>query len=154
MNRRIFLKGTLAGSAMAVAVSAGLVTPRRVVAAYPGEAINADSMSGALNTLFGDSSVEESGRVEITAPDIAENGAVVPITVSTDMDNVESVSIVVEGANTPLAGHYDLGANTHGMVSTRIKMGETDNVIGLVRAGGKNYMAKREVKVTIGGCGG
>ncbi len=154
MNRRIFLKGTLAGSAMAAAVGAGLVTPSRVVAAWPEDAMLSESVEDGLNSLFGDSSMQESGDVEITAPDIAENGAVVPITVETGMDNVEAVSIIVDGAGSPMAGHYELGSKAHPMVSTRIKMGETADVIGVVRANGTNYMARREVKVTVGGCGG
>ncbi|MGM0476649.1 MAG: thiosulfate oxidation carrier protein SoxY [Pseudomonadota bacterium] len=154
MNRRIFLKGTLAGSAMAAAVGAGLVTPSRVLANWPEDAMLSESVDEALDNLFGSSSMEESGDVELTAPDIAENGAVVPITVETGMDNVESVSIMVEGANSPVAGHYDLASNAHPMISTRIKMGETADVLGVVRANGTTYVARREVKVTVGGCGG
>lgn len=154
MNRRIFLKGTLAGSAMAAAVGAGLVTPSRVLANWPEDAMLSESVDEALNSLFGSSSLEESGDVELTAPDIAENGAVVPITVETGMDNVDSVSIMVEGAGSPVAGHYELTSNAHPMISTRIKMGETADVLGVVRANGTTYVARREVKVTVGGCGG
>jgi sulfur-oxidizing protein SoxY len=154
MNRRIFLKGTLAGSAMAAAVGAGLVTPSRVLAAWPKDAMLSDSVEEGLSNLFGDSSMQESGDVELTAPDIAENGAVVPITVESSMDNVESVSIMVKGAGSPVAGHYELTSRAHPMISTRIKMGDTADVLGVVRANGTTYVARREVKVTVGGCGG
>jgi sulfur-oxidizing protein SoxY len=154
MNRRIFLKGTLAGSAMAAAVGAGLVTPGRVLAAWPKEAFEAESVNNALDNLFGDTSMEAADNINIKAPDIAENGAVVPITVDTDMDGVESIAIISEKNPTPLTSHFKLADNTHGFVSTRIKMGETSDVIALVRANGTSYTARKEVKVTIGGCGG
>ena len=154
MNRRIFLKGTLAGSAMAAAVGAGLVTPGRVLAAWPKEAFQAESVNSALDNLFGDTAMEAADNINIKAPDIAENGAVVPITVDTDMDGVESIAIISEKNPTPLTSHFKLADNAHGFVSTRIKMGETSDVIALVRANGTSYTARKEVKVTIGGCGG
>jgi sulfur-oxidizing protein SoxY len=154
MNRRIFLKGTLAGSAMAAAVGAGLVTPGRVLAAWPKEAFQAESVNSALDNLFGDTAMEAADNINIKAPDIAENGAVVPITVDTDIDGVESIAIISEKNPTPLTSNFKLADNTHGFVSTRIKMGETSDVIALVRANGTSYTARKEVKVTIGGCGG
>lgn len=153
MNRRIFLKGTLAGSAMAAAVGAGLVTPSTVLA-RSADAFDAESVDDALDNLFGDTDMEESDDINIKAPDIAENGAVVPITVDTSMDGVESIAIISEKNPTPLTSNFKLADNTHGFVSTRIKMGETSDVIALVRANGTNYTARKEVKVTIGGCGG
>jgi sulfur-oxidizing protein SoxY len=153
MNRRIFLKGTLAGSAMAAAVGAGLVTPSTVLA-RSAKAFEAESVNGALDNLFGDTAMEAADNINIKAPDIAENGAVVPITVDTDMDGVESIAIISEKNPTPLTSNFKLASNTHGFVSTRIKMGETSDVIALVRANGTSYTARKEVKVTIGGCGG
>lgn len=153
MNRRVFLKGTLAGSAVAVAVGAGLIAPRQVLAAWPKDAFEAEGMQAAMKGLFGDALTEPSEDISIKAPDIAENGAVVPVTIETGLD-ADSISILVEKNNTPLTSQWNLADNTKGFVSTRIKMGETSNVVAVVESGGKQYSARKEVKVTIGGCGG
>jgi len=104
------------------------------------------------NPAGGDS--PEAGDIKIKAPDIAENGAVVPVTVSTGLENVESISILAAKNGNPLIASFNLGEGAEPFVSTRIKMGATADVIALVKAGGKLYSAKKEVKVTIGGCGG
>jgi len=87
-------------------------------------------------------------------PDIAENGAVVPVTVSTDLADVESISVVVDNNPTPLAASFDLNPKMVPVVSVRIKMGQSSNVRAIVKAGGNLYSTSKEVKVTIGGCGG
>ncbi len=153
-KRRVFLKGTLASGAVAVAVGAGLLSPRQVLAAWPQTAFDAKSVQEALKNLHGSELTEASGEIEIKAPDIAENGAVVPVTISTNLSNVESIAIVAEKNGTPLAASFNLTSNTLPYVSTRIKMGQTSNVIAVVKANGKMYSARKEVKVTIGGCGG
>lgn len=154
MKRRVFLKGTLAGSAIAVAVGAGLLSPRKVLAAWPQDAFKAKTVQEALTGLYGKDLTEASAEVEIKAPDIAENGAVVPITVETKLKDVKSITIIAEKNGTPLAAAFKLAPNTEPFVSTRIKMGQTSNVIATVEAGDKIYSARKEVKVTIGGCGG
>jgi sulfur-oxidizing protein SoxY len=153
MKRRMFLKGSLAAGTVGVAVGAGLLTPSSVLAAWPKAAMEAKSVDAALKEI-GMSGASESGDVKIKAPDIAENGAVVPVTVSTSLSDVTNIALVVEKNGTPLTSSYDLGKGAHGYVSTRIKMGKTSDVIALVKAGGKVMSAKKEVKVTIGGCGG
>ena len=154
MKRRTFLKGTLASGVLGVAVSAGVLTPRMVLAAWPKSAFEANSVDGALNALFKTASHAESGDIKIKAPDIAENGAVVPITVSTGMNNVESISMLVEKNPSPLAAKFNLSSNAEGFVSTRVKMGKTSKLIAVVKSGGKIYSTSKEIKVTIGGCGG
>jgi sulfur-oxidizing protein SoxY len=154
-KRRIFLKGTLAASTVAVAAGAGLLSPRQTLAAvWPKEAFQARQVSDALKGIFGNDQTEPSDKIEVNAPDIAENGAVVPITISSDMPNIESIALIAEKNGTPLAATFNLGANADGFVSTRIKMGETSNIIAVVKANGKVYSRSKEVKVTIGGCGG
>lgn len=154
MKRRVFLKGTLAGSAVAVAVGAGLVTPRQVLAAWPKNAFEAESVQDALKGIHDTALTEPSDDIEIKAPDIAENGAVVPVTVSTGIGGAETISLIVEKNGTPLAASFNLGGSAVGYVSTRLKMGETSDVIATVKSGGKIYSARKQVKVTIGGCGG
>jgi sulfur-oxidizing protein SoxY len=154
MKRRIFLKGTLATGAVGMAVSAGLLTPRSVLAAWPKAAFEAKDVNSALAGLFGSSDLAGSDKIKIKAPDIAENGAVVPISVTTDISGAESISIITEKNAAPLSASFVLGPNTEGYVSTRIKMGKTSSVIAVVKADGKLYSTGKEVKVTIGGCGG
>ena len=113
----------------------------------------AKDVSSALTSVFDADAAEESAEVNVKAPDIAENGAVVPVTISSTMAGVTAMALVIEQNGTPLAATYNLsGAKAN--VSTRVKMGKTSNVIAVVEANGKLYKAAKEVKVTIGGCGG
>ena len=153
MQRRTFLKGSLAGSAVAVAVGAGLLSPRAVMAAWPKAAFEAKNVQDAMKGVFGSDATETSGDIKIKAPDIAENGAVVPVSVSTGM-SASDISIIIDKNGTPMAANFVLGASAKGFVSTRVKMAKTSNVIAVVKSGGKLYSARKEVKVTIGGCGG
>ena len=153
MNRRTLLKRTLAASAVSVAASAGLLMPGQVLAAYPKAAFKAKDIKTALTDALGAPSYQDSGDIKVKAPDIAENGAVVPVTISTGMSNVESISILSSSNSSPLIATFNL-SNAEPYISTRIKMGKTGNVIAVVKSGGKLYAAKKEVKVTIGGCGG
>ena len=93
-------------------------------------------------------------NIRIKAPDIAENGAIVPITVKFDIANAEYVGIIAENNPAPLTAAFKLSEHSGGLVSTRIKMGETSPVHAVIKAGDKVYRATKEVKVTIGGCGG
>jgi sulfur-oxidizing protein SoxY len=154
IKRRSFLKSSAAASAVGVAVSAGLITPRSVFAAWPKAAFEATDVDSALKGAVGGSAAADSGDIKVKAPDIAENGAVVPITVTSGIAGTESISVLVPKNNTPLAASFNLGSQTESFVSTRIKMSKTSDVVVVVKAGGKLYSAKKEVKVTIGGCGG
>jgi len=153
MNRRTLLKSTLAVSAIGVAASAGLLTPGQVLAAYPKAAFEAKDAAGALSSVLGSGSYEHSDDIKIKAPDIAENGSVVPVTISSKLSDVESIAILSESNNSPLVASFNLGGS-QAYISTRIKMGKTGNVVAVVKSGGKLYANKKEVKVTIGGCGG
>ena len=154
MKRRLFLKGTLAGGAIAIAASAGLLIPRTVMAAWPKSAFEAKNIKDALNAIGGTGTATSSGKIKINAPEIAEVSAEVRITVDADMDNIDSISIIVEKNPSPLAAHFELGSGALGYVSTRVKMAKTSNVMAVIKAGGKLYSAQKEVKVTVGGCGG
>lgn len=154
MKRRTFLKGTMATGMVGLAASAGILTPKAVLAAYPTAGFEAKSVDDALNGTYSNKAHSASGDIKIKAPDIAENGAVVPITISTSMSKVESIAILIEKNPAPLAASFDLSAGTEGFVSTRVKMGKTSAVLAVVKSGGKLYSASKDVKVTIGGCGG
>jgi sulfur-oxidizing protein SoxY len=154
IKRRVFLKGSVAAGTVGVAVGAGLLAPQAVLAAWDEKAFKAESVDDALAAAMGDASHAASDEIKIKAPDIAENGAVVPVSVSTDMSDVESIALLAEGNNTPLVATFMLGEGAVADVSTRIKMGKTSDVIAVVKSGGKLLSARKSVKVTIGGCGG
>ncbi|MEA1050265.1 thiosulfate oxidation carrier protein SoxY [Lamprobacter modestohalophilus] len=153
-KRRTLLKGSLGASAIGIAVSAGLLTPGTVLANWPKAAFAATETDAALNDLLGSASTETSDQVKIKAPDIAENGAVVPVTVESDVAGAKSIAIIAAGNGTPLIASFDLGADAIPFVSTRIKMAKTADVIAVVQTEGGLLSAAKPVKVTIGGCGG
>ncbi|HHH39254.1 MAG TPA: thiosulfate oxidation carrier protein SoxY [Sedimenticola sp.] len=153
-RRRIFLKGSLGASALGVAIGSGLLSPRAALAAWPEKAFEAKKVPDALKALAGSDRLTESSEIKIKAPDIAENGAVVPVTVSSDIEGIESISIIAVNNPAPLIASFELGEGAEGFISTRIKMGKTGDVVAVVKANGKLYSARKEVKVTIGGCGG
>ena len=153
-TRRVLLKGSMAAGALGVAVGAGLLTPRAVLAAWNHAAFNAKTVPEALKALTGSDAPADSADIKIKAPDIAENGAVVPVTVTTSIQDVESISVIAANNPVPLVASYNLGEGAEGFVSTRIKMGKSGNVIAVVKSGSKLYSTSKGVKVTIGGCGG
>jgi sulfur-oxidizing protein SoxY len=146
LNRRRLLGGTLAllGTAL---------LPIRLLADIRAT-FNATKTEAVLQGLFGDLPIEESDAIKFRTPAIAENGAVVPVTVATDIAGVESVSVVVDNNPNPLSAIFDIGPDAVADVSFRIKMGKSSMVRALVKTSDKVYFAAREVKVTIGGCGG
>ena len=146
MKRRLFLKSAMAGSAVATAVGAGLLTPSMVFA-------NTADFKAVSDAAAAASAGAGKGSFKFKAPKIAENGAVVPMTVdASKMDGVTNISFFVKENGTPLAASFNLSGA--GYVSTRIKMGKTSQVEALVTAGGATTKVSQEVKVTIGGCGG
>jgi sulfur-oxidizing protein SoxY len=129
--------------------------PKAVLAAaWPAGAFKATEADAALDTLLAGETVTPSEQIELTTPEIAENGAVVPISVSTTLKEVQSISIVVENNPRPLAANFEIPPGTLPEIASRIKMGETSDVIAVVKTANGTFSTKRMVKVTIGGCGG
>ena len=153
MQRRHFLKNTMATGAIALAATSGLLVPMQVLA-WNKKAFDAKDMKTAMSGTLGTELTEASDKINIKAPDIAENGAVVPVTISTTLSGVSSITIFSEKNGTPLIAKFNLKGKAQPFVATRIKMGKTSNVIAVCESGGKFYSARKEVKVTIGGCGG
>jgi len=151
MQRRKFLQGTLSGGAV---VAGAVLLPRLAFADWPKAAFESKDVDSALASLLGTSEIADSAEIQIKAPDIAENGAVVPVQVDTSLPGIESITIIADQNPSPLLASFEFSGDAVGYISTRIKMGKTGNVIAVVKAGGKLYRAKKEVKVTIGGCGG
>jgi sulfur-oxidizing protein SoxY len=120
---------------------------------YPEDAFKQKSDADAIKSLYG-KTPEPSDKVKMDAPEIAENGAVVPISVTTSLADVTSISILIAENPNALAASYKIPAGTMPSVANRLKMAKTTNVIAIVEAGGKLYSTTKEVKVTVGGCGG
>ena len=152
-QRRNVLKAGSGAALLSTLAAAGLITPGMALADWIKAAFDAKSMADTLKALGAGSPVD-SKDVQVTGPDIAENGAVVPVGVSTTLPNVSMVAILIEKNPNALAASFTLPEGTEANVQTRVKMGQTSNVYALVKADGKFFMATKEIKVTLGGCGG
>jgi sulfur-oxidizing protein SoxY len=152
MQRRAFLNHCL-GAGVAALTVAGLLTPARLLAAWNEAAFAAKTKEDALGSALGVSAMEDSPQVTITCPDLAENGAVVPVTVSTTLPDVESIALLFDKNASPLCSLARIGKGVKPSIGLRIKMGESGEVTGVVKAGGKLYAARKQVKETAGGCG-
>lgn len=151
MKRRSFLSKSLTGGFI---ISSGILSIKSVLADWPSAAMHEKDISKAMKAIAGGTG-SKSSNIRLKAPEVAENGAVVPITVdATSMKNVESISIFVDSNPSPLIASFAFSNGALGFASTRLKMGKSGNVTALVKAGGKVYKTTKEVKVTIGGCGG
>ena len=153
MNRRNFLKNSMLFAGSLVAVPS-LIVSKEAYAAWPKKCFDIKDLTESVSSVYGHSNLEESSKVKLKAPEIAENGAIVPINVSTTLDNVESIMIFVENNPQPLSSGYKLTSLSEPSIGTRLKMGKTSNVMAAVKSGDKVYTSTQEVKVTIGGCGG
>lgn len=120
---------------------------------YPEEAFKQKSEADAIKALYG-KTAEPSDKVKLDAPEIAENGGVVPISVTTTLDKVTSISFFVAENPSALAASYKIPDGTIPSVANRLKMAKTSKVVAIIEADGKLYSATKEVKVTVGGCGG
>jgi sulfur-oxidizing protein SoxY len=153
MRRRTLKAGGSAGL-LALLAAAGIVQPGESLAAeWNKAAFDLKNTQEALKAL-GASGPANSADIVIRAADIAENGAVVPVGVESKIPGTQSISILVDKNPNPLAATFDIPPGTDPSVTTRIKMGQTSDVFALVKADGKFYMVKKEIKVTLGGCGG
>jgi sulfur-oxidizing protein SoxY len=151
--RRNVLKGAGAAGAVSVAMAAGLLKPGMAYAADWNKAVFESKDLGSVMSAVGGAGAA-AGDISVKAPDIAENGAVVPVEITSNIAGTESIIIIGEKNTQPMLAEFNLSNGAQGYISTRIKMGATSNVRALVKAGGKMYTAAKEVKVTIGGCGG
>lgn len=123
-------------------------------AAWPAKAFEAKAVEEVISQITGDRKGQQSDSIQIKVPDIAENGAVVPVTVSTDLTNVKNISIIVENNPNPLTSSFEFSNNATAFVSTRVKMAATSDITAIVTTTDHTYFNKRNIKVTIGGCGG
>lgn len=150
--RRMFLATSVTGGAALAAL--GLLRPIGAVAApFNGAAAGAKSLKDAFSGL-GANQMSESRDIFIKAPEIAENGSVVPVEVSSKLAGTSNIAILIEKNTNPFTANFSIPAGTEGYVSTRVKISGSSPLHVVVKAGDKFYHAEKQVKVTIGGCGG
>ena len=155
MIRRTLLKGVGSTGVLAAALAAGVLKPTGVWAAeWNRAAFEAKDLSVAMKGL-GAAASGDSKDLLIKAPDIAENGAVVPVEVVSNIPNTISIAVLVDKNPSPLSSAFDFAEGAMAEVSVRLKLSQTSNIKAVAKtADGKYYTAQKEVKVTVGGCGG
>ncbi len=144
------------GGVLGLMVAAGLLTTEQAHAqqqSWNKAAFEAKNLDETVKALGG-TTAAQSGDITIVAPEIAENGAVVPVGVNSKIPDTQAIYILVEKNPNSLAAGFAIPAGTEANVATRIKMGQTSNVHAVVKAGDKFFVTTKEVKVTLGGCGG
>ena len=155
-KRRTVLKSGSGATLLTLLAAAGWLKPGDAHAAdaWNKAAFESKTMDEAYKSIAGSSPAQTKDVVFFQTPDIAENGAVVPIGVTSNLPKTESIAILVEKNPNMLAASFDIPQGTEPSLTTRVKMGQSSNVYALVKADGKYYVASKEIKVTLGGCGG
>lgn len=141
-------------SAYVAAFAAGWLRPVQLLAAeWNKAAFDATALADTLKSI-GAASVADSDQIQLNAPEIAENGAIVPVEITSQIPGTQTIYIIADKNPQPLVAIFEISAGLEPFISTRIKMGESSKVRVIVQAGGKFFVATQEVKMTIGGCGG
>jgi sulfur-oxidizing protein SoxY len=155
-RRRNFLQTGGGMTLLTMLATTGWLQPGTAEAAdaWNAAAFDTKSLDDTMKALGGTAPVPSKAITFVQTPDIAENGAVVPVGITSAIPNTQSIAILIEKNPNMLAAVFDIPAGTDPSVSTRVKMGQSSNILALVKADGKYYYAAKEVKVTLGGCGG
>ena len=153
-TRRKFILKTIKYTAYFSSATSGLFNTIIAQAAWPAAIFKQTQLDDTLKQLFGPQTFNETDKIQVKIPKIAENGALVPIIITSNIENIESLTILVEKNPTPLVTQFTLSDESEAYVSARIKMAKTSNVIVIAKAGESYYSKRKMVKVTIGGCGG
>jgi sulfur-oxidizing protein SoxY len=155
MERREFLASSSGAGALALAAASGL--PPAYAQSAPGwnkVAFEGKSLAEVAKALGASAAPVESKELQLQAPEIAENGSVVRVAAQSSLPGTVQIAFIVEKNPNALAALFEVPAGTDANVSTNIKMGQSSNVYALAKAGDKYFYAVKEVKVTLGGCGG
>jgi len=145
-HRRKIVQGFLTFTALAL-------TPLKLLARNKA-AFAAEDANTAMAAIFADKPLAESEQIQLKLPDIAEDGSVVPVSVSTTLENVTSISLIVDNNPNPLSARFTFMPGAIPNISTRIKMGGSSVVRAAVETDSVVYVTQKTVKVTLGGCGG
>ena len=149
--RRSFLSALVKGAGF---ITLAITSPSIIFAKWNKAAFAAENLADAISLKYPGLDIVDSAAVKLKAPEIAENGAVVPVSVKTDLPDVKSISLFIENNPAPLASTFNLNQESIADVSVRVRMGQSTKVHAIVESGGKLHRKSQEVKVTIGGCGG
>ncbi len=154
MQRREFVRSASGTGLFILLVGAGLIKTGELRAeTWNKAAFETTTLPELMKTLGGEEPLT-SADIVIDAPEIAENGAVVPIAVSTSLPAVSMIAILIEKNPNLLAASFNLPEGTLADVQTRVKMAQTSNVYALIKTGSRFVYATKEIKITLGGCGG
>ena len=154
-TRREWMKSGGGVTLLTLLAAAGWLKPEDALAqAWNKAAFEAKTMDEALKALGAGAPAARKDITFVSTPDIAENGAVVPIGIASAIPKTEAIAILIEKNPSTLIANFDIPPGTDPAISTRVKMAQTSNVYALVKADGKYYVASKEIKVTLGGCGG
>ena len=155
--RRMILKGAAVCGVAGLGLADMTLLISQALAAdakgWPAEAFKQKNEADVLKALYGKTSTA-SDKINLDAPEIAENGAVVPIAVKSSLPKVTAIAILIPHNPYTLTAAYKIPEGTEAMVANRLKMAKTSKVIAVVESDGKLYTASKNVKVTVGGCGG
>jgi sulfur-oxidizing protein SoxY len=155
MTRRKALKTGGGVTLLTLLTAAGWLKPEDALAqTWNKAAFDAKSFDEAMKALGSAAPTQSKDITFVSTPDIAENGAVVPVGIASAIPKTESIAILIEKNPSTLTANFDIPPGTDPTISTRVKMAQTSNVYALVKADGKYYVASKEIKVTLGGCGG
>ncbi len=153
-TRRKFLKKFISSTVYLSTLSSGIFHSISAKAAWPSAYFRENTYQKTLKELFGGQKLIETKDIQLKLPKIAENGAVVPIIITSKLENTQSITILADKNPVPLIARFRFADTAIPYVSARIKMAETSHVVVVVKAGDDFFIKKRKVKVTIGGCGG
>ena len=153
-SRREFIKSVLSIGAYSLTLASGILHSSLANAQWIKEKFSHDTYENTLTTLFKDAEFIDSSKIKFSRlPRVAENGAVVPIKISSSIKNVDKIYILVENNPFPLSAEFYLSPAVKPQVSARLRMAETSDVIVIIEAEGKLYRKSKNVKVSVGGCG-
>jgi sulfur-oxidizing protein SoxY len=153
INRRDFIKQSLVASVY-TGFAGSLLSSSNAQAAWVAEYFAPATLTDTLKKRYHDAEITESEAITLKLPRVVENGAVVSVTVSSTLPEVSDIALFVAKNPSPLAATFKLSPTMDAIVSTRIKIAATCNVIAVINSAGKLYKARQEVEVTVGGCGG
>jgi sulfur-oxidizing protein SoxY len=155
-GRRKILKTGGGATVLTLLAAAGWLKPGDALAAeaWNKAAFESKTLDEAYKAIAGGAPAQSKEIVFFSTPDIAENGAVVPIGVTSNLPKTESIAILIEKNPNMLAASFDIPQGTEPSLTTRVKMGQSSNVYALVKADGRYHVVSKEIKVTLGGCGG
>ena len=156
MRRRIFLNYFAAAISSSVLIGVRDVVAQATARMWPPrprDAFAAENLAESITALFGGREIVDSDKIRITAADLAENGAVVPVKIETEFDHANEITLLASKNPVPLVARFSFGERVKPFIATRVKLAESSEIIAIVETKDGLYRARRYIEVTIGGCG-